>query len=78
MDLTIYRATDCVPVNPYHFDAGQGPGIDTLSTIIDLAKAAGCRLDPGRAGGPVYLRKLPRSNEDLIALLELAQVKEKL
>ncbi len=74
MDLRVYRATDCIAVNPYSFDAGKGPGIETIPTILALARAAGCVLDAGGAGTPLYLRCLPQRDEDLIALLQLAQV----
>lgn len=73
-DLRVYRATDRIAVNPYSFNAGKGPGIETLPTIVALAHASGCSLDAGNSGGPMFLYNLPASDEDLIALLQLAQI----
>ena len=74
MDLRVYRATDRIAVNPYSFDAGKGPGIETIPAIMALAKAAGCGFDAGRWMTPVFITNLPERDEDLIALLQLAQV----
>lgn len=74
MDLRVYRSTDSIAVNPYSFDAGNGPGIDTVGTILTLARASGCMLDAGNAGGPLYLVGLPATDADLLALLQLTQV----
>lgn len=74
MSLAEYRAADQIAVNPYTFDAGQGPGLDTVNSIIAMARAAGCEIDPGGSGGPIYLKNLPKDDDDLAALLELAQL----
>lgn len=73
--LAICRATDRIAVNPYSFDAGQGPGIDTVGAIMGMARLANCSLDSGNAGGCMFLVGLSHLNdEDLTALLQLAQV----
>lgn len=74
MDLSSYRATDRIAVNPHSFDAGHGPGIDTVDTIVVLAKAAECTLDPGTWLTPMFYVGLPKDDDDLIALLQLAQI----
>ena len=73
-DLSVYRATDSVKIDPYTFDAGQGPGMYPLDEIMALAKASGCTFDAGWWGGPMFLKGLPQDDAELEALLELAQV----
>jgi hypothetical protein len=74
-DLSVYRATDRIAINPYSFDAGNGPGNDTVNTIVALAKASGCELDAGWSGGPFFLTNLPKDDAELESLLELAQIR---
>lgn len=73
-DLTVYRATDRIAINPYSFDAGKGPGVETVPAIMALAEAAGCVFHAGSWGTPMFFSNLPRRDEDLTALLQLAQV----
>ena len=74
-DLSVFRATDRIAINPYSFDAGNGPGLNTVPTIMALAKGAGCEIDPGASGGPIFLKNLPKDDADLAVLVELAQIR---
>lgn len=75
INLAVFRATDRIAINPYSFDAGHGPGLNTVPTIVALAKSAGCEIDPGASGGPIFLKNLPKDDADLEVLVQLAQVR---
>lgn len=76
--LERYRRNDVIAVSPYTFDAGNGPGIDTVDTIVAIGRMAGCVIDPGASGHPIYLRGLPKDDGDLEALLEMCHIQPEL